>query len=213
MSGPVLSPSFTSLLEGQLPFHKDPKLPGTNSELLSVREPDHTPWPTGKVKEGRTLWAEHTEGVHDDHSGTWDIDLENGVLPSDSSSLVTGTTVVIDTGRIWDIQERTREPLQVAMDPHNEPQLIATGSPARRSVRVASRFFPNRGVGPSLYGTVPIPRTPAPDREDHPDEELDLTTLHGSICSHSLDVEQHHTPGWETDSFSGDCHTTRISGA
>ena len=177
-----------------------------NSELLSVR-------PTGKITEGRTLGPGHTAGIHDDHSATWDIEFEDGVLASDSSSLVTSTTVVIDTGRVWDIQEKTQEPLQAAMDPQNEPRLIATGSPVERSVRVASRFFPNRRVGPSLYGIVPIRGTPAPDWEDHPDEELGVTTLHESIYSHSLDIEQHHNQSWEADSFSGDCYTTRILGA
>jgi hypothetical protein len=148
---------------------------------------------------------------------SWDIELENGALPSDSASFAWETTVVIDTGRNWGDQGGAQRSLQLAMDFCGEPRSIATGSLDKRSpssLRVASRFFPKHVSSLSFREDAPTPRMPTAEWEGHSngEPEVSISALDNLVDCHCLDVGWGHGPGWETNSFSGDGYRAHLFG-
>ena len=152
---------------------------------------------------------EQAEGTLDDHSTTWDIELEDGILPSDSSSFPWSTTVVIDTERIWNNQKWTTQSLQTVMDSCDQPRSLVTQSPgdySRSSPRVSSRFFSKCASGPHEDGSAPGIQTP--DWEDRPDRG---PTWDGFVHYCCTDVGWGRSLYQETDSFSDGYRGTHLS--
>jgi len=134
---------------------------------------------------------------------TWDIELEDGILPSDSSSLAYDTTVVVDTGRIWGLRGGMRQPLQSIVDACGEPRSLKTRSPddcSHPSPRVASRFFPKCVSAPGFR------RDSTPDCGDLPNREYVSLTLDGCPDYPRPDVEWDDSLGQETDLFLSEHH-------
>lgn len=175
----------------------------------------HTPKFTGNIAEGIRPQPAQIEETFDNRSTAWDIELEDDILPSDSSSFAWGTTVVIDTENIWNHQKETKQSLQVAMDSCDQPQPLATRSPdehSRFSPRVGSRFF-SKCVS-NLREDRSAPGTPTPDLEDHPDREPEVPKWDGFVHHHYIDVGWDCNSNQETDSFSdGYCrgHTPSLT--
>ena len=163
------------------------------------------------------MQPEQTEVIFDNCSVAWDIELENGVLPSDSSSFAWETTVVIDAGRDWNDRAGMQQSLQPAMDSCDGSRSIATrGSDEHSpsSLRVASRFFSNRVHSLSLREGIPVSRMPAFQREHHPYGELEASGLDNSGDCHSdPDAGRALTSlSWETDPLLGDGCGADLSG-
>jgi hypothetical protein len=175
----------------------------------------HTHKSTSRIAKGAPPQPERTEGALDGRSTTWDIELEHGTLPSDSSSFSCGATVVIDTGRNWDRQDRTQEILQAAVDSLSEPRSFATRIPDGQSHsprRVTSRFFSRCGNNSSLCEGVSA-HIPAFCREGHPHEEPGVMTSDNLVDhQHDLDFGWDHTSRWEADSLLGDHCGSYFSG-
>lgn len=155
-------------------------------------------------------------GMPCEHSTAWDIGLEDDLLPSDPSSFACDTTVVIDTGRIWDHQEETRQSLQTDMNYCGKSRPLPIRSLdeySRPTARVESRFFLKRVPGFSLREDRPSPHASRLDWEDLPDREPEVPTLD--------DCLDHSCPavGWDgssnqgTESFFGDYCGTPLAGA
>jgi len=204
-------------------LHGEPKSTSTDSQLhpaplsrglaRSKFPCFGTPGSTGKIGEDATSQLERTEGMPDNCSTTWDIELEDGILPSDSSSFACGTTVVIDTGKIWSHQGGVRQFHQTAVDSCGNPRSVATRSPdgySRSSPRVASRFFSKRVSSSSLRKDRPAPRTTTLDWDDNPDGEPEVPTLDG-FGYYRCDVGWDRSSNQETDSFSGVYCGTHLS--
>ena len=170
---------------------------------------------TGNIPEDATLQPEQTEAILDDRSMIWDIELENGILPSDSSSFAWETTVVIDTRRNWNDQEGIQQSLQPAMESRGGPRSIATRRSDEHSpysLRVRSRFFSSRVSDLSPCGFISASRTPAVEWEGHLDREPEVSTWNDLVDCHCLDVGCGCTPSWETDSFLGDDYGVHTPG-
>jgi hypothetical protein len=126
---------------------------------------------TMEITQNAAPRAEKTRGALENHSTTWGIELENGALPSDSSS-ISLNTIVIDTRWSWN-KEGAQQLMHPALDSPDGPRSTASQSvnePSHSPLRVTSKFFPNRVVGSGLRD-VNFPWTPAVDREDHPHRE------------------------------------------
>lgn len=169
------------------------------SDFTHSGKQQHTPKPTGKIAEGTKPRVGRVGGTPDDASMTWDIELEDGTLPSDSSSFACDTTVVIDTGRIWDHQEGMQQSIQTVADHRDKPRPLATRSLdeyPRPTSRVTSRFFSSFMPGFDLREDKPTPRMPTRGWEDPPDREPELPTLddHLQVDCPRPDV------GWEDSS-------------
>ena len=164
----------------------------------------------GKFVADVTPRLEQVGGILENRSTTWGIELEDGILPSDSSSLV--TTVVIDTGGIWNLQERMQQPLQIAVDYCGEPRSLITRIPdesSRSPPHVASRFFFERVTGSSPRGD--FPRVSTPDRRDPPNWEPVTPTLDSYPDYPCPDVGWDDSSGQETDLSLGDYRGTHLS--
>ena len=180
---------------------------GKGADLDRLARQQYASGPIPTITEEVMPRPEQTGGISDNRSMTWDIELENGALPSNSSSLGWDTTVVIDTGRNWNHPEGNRHLVRSVVDPTGEPRSIATRSPDRRthsSLRVASRFFSTRVPSPSLCGGTSISLTPTPDWEDYSGEETGVSTLNGLIGYPHLDNTWGHSLSQGTDSLSDD---------
>ena len=156
-----------------------------------------------------TPWLE-SGGILGSRSTTWDIELEDGNFPSDSSSLACDTTVVMDTGRIWGLRERMQQPAQPVVC--GRPRFLTTRSPDEcscSSPRVASRFFPERVPTPSLRGDTPC--TSIPDRRDLPNREPVAPTLDGYPGYPRPDIGWDDSSDQETDLFLGEYCGTHLS--
>ena len=189
----------------------DPPLPSTpSSRGLGRRGPAcfgkqrRTQKSTGKNVEDVTPRPGRAGGILGNPPTTRDI---GDGLSSDSPSHPCSATVVMDTGRIWNDQEVTRQSLQATMDPCGILRSIAARSPneySRSSPRVASRFFSKCVPGFSLHEDRSAPRTPTLDWEDPPNREPEVLALGGYLDSPCPGVAWDGSSNWGTDSFLGD---------
>jgi hypothetical protein len=190
-------------LQAQFLSHREPKFTARaprvpsapssrgsdRSELACLEK--HPPKVPGKIAEVATPQQEQAEGILDDRSTIWGIELEGGVLPSDGSSLACDTTVVIDAKKIWDHPEGTQQPHQATVDSCDKPRSLTTRGPdehSRLSPRVASRFFLKNVPGSSLREDR---FTPVPDWEDRPDREPEVQALDDHLG------HPHPSLGWD----------------
>jgi len=190
MTQPPSTPS------NNIPDHSEPACLGKQQRTLKS---------TGKIAEVATPQSEQIEGTLD-HSTTWDIELEDGILPSDSSSFAWGTTVVIDAGNIWNHQDGMQQSLQTVTDSCDKPRSVVARGPDEcscSSPRVASRFFSKCVPGFGLYEDRPSPRTPTIDWEDHPDREPEVSSLGDVVDCHCPDAGWDRSSNQEADSFFG----------
>ena len=210
-----LSP-FISFKEQPI-FRWKPEFPGINSQPPSTPQTGGRDHPElihlrkQKITEIQKSPSEQT----DNHSVTWAIELENDILPSESSSIACNTTVVIDTVRDWGGQQAEEKSSNAVMNFCSEPRSIATRTPGQHShpsLRVASRFFPNFVSSSSLRDDISAPRTLSSDWEDRVDGEPELLTSENSV-PRCLDVGRDHSPTQETDSFLDGYCGAHISGA
>lgn len=173
------------------------------SEFACFGEQQHTPNSTGNTTEDATPQPEQVETMPDNRSMTWDVELEDGILPSDSSSFTREATVVIDPGRNWDDREGTQQPIQPAMDFCGELRSIVTRSSGERSpsLHIASRFFSNYVSSLSLGKDISAPRTPVAEWEDHSDREPEVSVPDDLVDCHCPYVGWGRSPSWEADSF------------
>lgn len=173
-----------------------PSSSGLNlSEFAHHEKQKHAPKLNEKIAEDVRSQPEQTEGAPDNRSTIWDIELEDGTLLSDSSSFDWGTTVVIDTERIWDSCD--------------QPQSLATrssGEYSRSSPRVTSRFFSKCVFGLREGGSAP--GTPSPDWGGHSGEEFEVPDWDDYHCT---DVRWGRSSSQEADSPSGSCCRTHLS--
>jgi len=198
--------------------HKGPKFTATRlrtpqttpgrgigrGDFILSREQRPTPRSTGKNVADAMPQVEQAGEIFGTGSTSWDIELEDGILPSDSSSLACGASVVVDTGKMWNLQERTEQPLQTAVDPYDGPRFLTTRIPdesSRSSPHVASRFFPKRAPGSSLRGDTP--RTSTSDQGDPPNWGPVATTSDYYLDSPRPDVGWDRSLGANLDL--GDC--------
>jgi len=181
------------------------------SDLAYFGKQQPTPKSMEEIAVDVTPQLGQTGGALENRSTTWDIEHEDGILPSDSSSLTCGTTVVIDTGGIWNLQERIQQSLQVVVDPCGKPRCLTRGPDqcSCSSPRVASRFFSKRVSCSSLRGDTP--RMSTPDRGDPPNLESVDPTLEGYPDHLRPDVGWDDSSVQETDSFLGDYCGTHLS--
>ena len=190
------SQSFISLLKAQPIFHERP-----DSSCLGKEQ--RTPNPTRNTTEVATSLQEQTKAIPDNDPTNWDIELENGILPSDSSSLACENTVVINTARNWNSLEETQQPSRPTTDSRGAPQSVVTCSSDEHSpspLHVASRFFPTHVPSLSLCEDISASRTSVVELE-YADGEPDVPALdHFADCD-CLDVGWGCNPSLETDSF------------
>lgn len=185
-----------------------------HSEFACFRKQQRTPKSTGKIAGDATLWPERAGGVPDDPSTAWGIELEGGILPSDSSSLACGTTVVIDTGRIWNHPEKTEQLPQTTVDYCGRPGFLAARNPdecSSSSPRVVSRFFPKCVPGFGPHEDRSTRRTPTFDWEDLPSRGPEVPTLDDYPDHPCSDVGCGANSNQETDSYLGDRCRTYLS--
>lgn len=147
---------------------------------------------------------------------TWAIEDEDGVLPSDFSSFAQESTVVIDTGKIWNDQEIIPQSPQPAIGSRGEQCSIVTQSSNERhpsSHRVVSRFFSKYTSRSSLHEGVSAPRTLAAEWEDHSDRGSELSNSDGLVDCHCTAIGCDRSLSRETDSFMGIDYAVDLSGA
>ena len=180
------------------------------SEFACFGKRQSPPKPTGEIAENAAPQQEPAEGMPDNCSTTWDIELEEGNLPSDSSSFACSTTVVIDTGRIWN-QGGTQQSLQTIVDSCGKLHSIAARSTDAypRSSRVASRFFSRPVSGLGLPEDEPAPC--ALTFDDCPDEEAEVPALGDFVHYHCPGIGWDRSSNQETSSFLGDHYESPLS--
>lgn len=197
--------SFTSLTEVQPVFDGGPELrcfgehnptENTIAEVLSQQE--------------------QTKAIPDNLSLIWDTELENGILPSDSSSFAWGTTVVMDTGRNWNDNGGEQQSLRSVTDSRGQSRSTTTrcsDETSPSSLRVVSRFFSNYVSSLSLCEGESALRTPAVGWGDELDGEPQVLALGGLVDHPCLDVEWgRSSPSREGHSFLGDGYGAPLSG-
>lgn len=177
-----------------------------HSDSALSEKQQSTPKSTGNIAVDATPRLEQIGEIPGNRSMTWDTELEDGVLPSESSSLVLGATVVIDTKRIWNLQDKMKQPLQIVVDSCGEQLSLTTKFPdesSRSPPRLASRFFSRPVSGSSLR--MDTPRMPTPDSGGPPNWELVPPNPGGHLDCPCPDVRWDDSSGQETNLFRGDC--------
>ncbi|KAF9651047.1 hypothetical protein BDM02DRAFT_1036590 [Thelephora ganbajun] len=186
-------------------FHREPE-----SAVIGSRLPS-TPPSKGLDCGDAMSKPQQKEGILGNHSPAWDIELEDDILPSDSSLLACDTTIVIDTGRTWNHQEGTQQSFYTAMDSFETTGFIETEGPnkySHSSPHVASRFFSKCVSGFCFPGDTLAPHMPTPTLGDYPNQEPEVPTLDDFDCYH-LNAGLDHSPN--QDSFLGSCYGTCLT--
>lgn len=213
-------------------FREEPELTTIGSQLPSTPpsrgldrgdficfgNQQHIPKSTEKIAECITPQSGRAGGMLHDRSTTRAIELEDGILPGDPSSFACDTTVVIDTGKIWD-QEGAQHFLESGVSYCDELRPLAARNPkehppSRPASRVASRFFPERMPGFGLRKDRPTPRTSPLDWGDpNPNREPEVPTLDDYLDYSCPGIAWDGNSNQGTSSSFGDHCGTPLAGA